>query len=152
MPQKKFTFQTIPDTLKPLVLPDDITVSAALHRVLKLLDVGSKRYLTNKVDRSVTGLIAQQQCVGILQTPLSNVAVVAQSHLGLTGVAVAIGEQPIKGLISNAAQGRMTVGEAITNLMWARITALGDVKASCNWMWASKMAGEGPKVRIQLQI
>ena len=146
MPQKKFSFQTIPEILKPLILPDDITVSAALHRVLKLLDVGSKRYLTNKVDRSVTGLIAQQQCVGILQTPLSNVAVVAQSHLGLTGAAVAIGEQPIKGLISNAAQGRMTVGEAITNLMWARITALNDVKASCNWMWASKMAGEGPKV------
>ena len=33
-----------------------------------------------KVDRSVTGLVAQQQCVGPLHTPLSDVAVVALSH------------------------------------------------------------------------
>jgi phosphoribosylformylglycinamidine synthase len=72
--------------------------------VLRLLDVGSKRFLTNKVDRSVTGLVAQQQCVGPLHTPLANVAVLAQSHFSLTGVATAVGEQPIKGLINNAAQ------------------------------------------------
>jgi phosphoribosylformylglycinamidine synthase len=72
--------------------------------VLRLLDVGSKRFLTNKVDRSVTGLIAQQQCVGPLHTPLADVAVLAQTHFSLTGVATAVGEQPIKGLINNAAQ------------------------------------------------
>lgn len=48
--------------------------------------------------------------MGPLHTPLSNVAVLAQTHLGLTGVAVAVGEQPIKGLVSNAAQARMTAG------------------------------------------
>ena len=152
MPQKTFTFQTVPQLTPALVLPADTTVKSALHRVFALLDVGSKRYLTNKVDRSVTGLVAQQQCVGILHTPLADVAVLAQSHLGLTGVAVAMGEQPIKGLISNAAQGRMTVGEALTNLMWAKITALGDVKASCNWMWASKLHGEGPRVSTKSML
>ena len=40
--------------------------------VLNDIAVGSKRFLTNKVDRSVTGLIAQQQCVGPIHTPLSN--------------------------------------------------------------------------------
>lgn len=68
------------------------------------MDVGSKRFLVNKVDRSVTGLVAQQQCVGPLHTPLANVAVLAQSHFSVTGVATAVGEQPIKGLINNAAQ------------------------------------------------
>ena len=61
------------------------------------------------MDRSVSGLVAQQQCVGPLHTPLADVAVLAQSYLGLTGVATAVGEQPIKGLVDSAAQ----VGEAI---------------------------------------
>jgi hypothetical protein len=39
----------------------------ALDRVLRLPAVGSKRFLTSKVDRCVTGLVAQQQCVGPLQ-------------------------------------------------------------------------------------
>jgi phosphoribosylformylglycinamidine synthase len=104
MPQKTFEFSTPPKVLNALVFPENITIHSALERVLRLLDVGSKRFLTNKVDRSVTGLIAQQQCVGPLHTPLSNVAVLAQSHFGLTGIAVAVGEQPIKGLISPSAQ------------------------------------------------
>ena len=37
----------------------------------------------------------------------------------------------------------MTVGECLTNLMFAPITRLSDVKASCNWMWAAKLADEG---------
>eukprot|EP01041_Mallomonas_annulata_P005255 gene5255-10511_t len=146
MPQKEFIDTTTKMTLLPLSLPVDVTVSDALHRVLSLLDVGSKRFLTNKVDRSVTGLIAQQQCVGPLHTPLADVAVLAQSHFSLTGVAVAVGEQPIKGLISPAAQARMTVGEALTNMVWARISSLQDIKASGNWMWAAKMPGEAAKM------
>lgn len=146
MPQKSFSFKTPAKNLQPLVLPANMTLSDALHRVLRLLDVGSKRFLTNKVDRSVTGLIAQQQCVGPLHTPLADVGVLAQSHFSLTGVAVAVGEQPIKGLINNAAQARLTVAEALSNLVFAKITKLSDVKASGNWMWAAKLEGEGAKM------
>lgn len=77
-----------------------------------------------QVDRSVTGLVAQQQCVGPLHTPLADVAVVALSPFSLEGAATAIGEQPIKGLVCPAAGARMAVGEALTNLMFARVTAL----------------------------
>lgn len=148
MPQKVFTFISPPKDAnkEPLVLPEGETIMDAITRVMKLVDVGSKRFLTNKVDRSVTGLIAQQQCVGPLHIPLSNVGVVATSHFDTTGIAVAIGEQPIKGLLNNGAQARMTVGEAMTNMMWANITRRGDIKASCNWMWASKMEDEGSKM------
>ena len=148
MPQKCFEFTSPPwgANSRPLQLPVGTTVTSALDRVLRLVDVGSKRFLTNKVDRSVTGLVAQQQCVGPLHTPLSDVAVIAQSHFSKVGVAVSVGEQPIKGLLDNAAQARMTVGEALTNLVWAKITALSDVKASGNWMWAAKMEGEGSKM------
>ncbi|KAF7203424.1 phosphoribosylformylglycinamidine synthase isoform X1 [Nothobranchius furzeri] len=143
MPQKEFKMETLAVTHPPLNLPAELTVRDALQRVLRLPAVASKRYLTNKVDRSVTGLVAQQQCVGPLHTPLADVAVVALSPFGLEGAATAIGEQPIKGLLCPAAGARMAVGEALTNLVFARVTALKDVKCSGNWMWAAKLPGEG---------
>lgn len=146
MPQKEFQMERLTPTLLPLTLPDGLKVKDALQRVLRLPSVGSKRYLTNKVDRSVTGLVAQQQCVGPLHTPLADVAVVALSPFGVQGAATSIGEQPIKGLVCPAAGARMTVGEALTNLVFARITALKDVKCSGNWMWAAKLPGEGARL------
>ncbi|MCI5159811.1 MAG: phosphoribosylformylglycinamidine synthase, partial [Candidatus Electrothrix sp. AUS1_2] len=114
-----------------------------LRNVLRLVSVGSKRFLTNKVDRAVTGLIVQQQCCGPLQLTVADVAVAAQSHFGLTGIATAIGEQPIKMLVDPAAGARMAVGEAWTNLVWAKIDDPEQVKCSANWMWAPKLPGEG---------
>lgn len=143
MPQKRFNLERIKTELRPLKLPEGITVKDALERVLRLLSVGSKRFLTNKVDRSVTGLIARQQCCGPLQLTVSDVAVIAQSHFSLTGAAISIGEQPIKGLINPASMARMAVAEALTNIVWAEVTALEDIKVSANWMWAAKLPGEG---------
>lgn len=146
MPQKTFVDNHIPIELRPLTIPEGTTVAGALDRVLRLLSVGSKRFLVHKVDRSVTGLCAQQQCVGPLQLPLADVGVTAHSHFGTTGTAVACGEQPIKGLIDSAAMARMTVAEAITNIMWAKISKIEDIKASGNWMYAAKLPGEGAKM------
>jgi phosphoribosylformylglycinamidine synthase len=146
MPQKKFRLDRVPPKLEPLALPRNLTVRAALDRVLRLVSVGSKRFLTNKVDRSVTGLVARQQCAGPLQLTVSDVAVVAQSHFGPTGAAIAIGEQPVKTLIDPAAMARLTVGETLTNLVWAKISRLQDVKCSGNWMWAAKLPGEGSRL------
>ena len=61
----------------------------------------------------MTGLIAQQQCVGPLHIPLADCAVVAQGFHGLTGAVTAIGEQPIKGLLDPAAMARLTVGKCV---------------------------------------
>ena len=69
---------------------------------------------------------------------MADVAVMATSYFGTSGAATAIGEQPIKGLLHPAAMARLALGEAITNLLWARGTALADVKASVNWMCALK--------------
>lgn len=89
-----------------------------------LLSLSSVSPSLSQVDRSVTGLVAQQQCVGPLHTPLADVAVVSLSPFGLKGAATAIGEQPIKGLVSPGAGARMAVGEALTNLVFAEVTAL----------------------------
>lgn len=99
MPDKTFNFSRSSNKLEPLALPANETAMGALHRVLRLPSVCSKRFLTNKVDRHVTGLVAQQQCVGPLQLPVSDVAVFAQSHQNTTGLATSIGEQPLKGLL-----------------------------------------------------
>jgi phosphoribosylformylglycinamidine synthase len=146
MPQKSFHLDRIPSYTQPLHLPKDITIMDALDRVLRLVSVGSKRFLTNKVDRSVTGLIARQQCAGSLHLTVSDVAVIAQSHFGLTGAAISIGEQPIKTLINPAAMARLSVGEALTNIVWAKISRLEDIKCSGNWMWATKLPGEGARL------
>ena len=95
MHQKTFADSHVEIRLIPLAIPERTTISAALDRVLRLLLVRSKGFLVHKVDRSVTGLCAQQQCVGPLQLPLADVGVVAHSHFGITGTAVACGEQPI---------------------------------------------------------
>jgi phosphoribosylformylglycinamidine synthase len=143
MPRKTFHLDRTRPRLEPLTLPPGLTVRSALERVLRLPAVGSKRFLTTKVDRAVTGQVARQQCCGPLQLPVADVGVIAHSHFETTGGATAIGEQPIKGLLDPAAMARLTVAEALTNLVWARVSALGDVRCSANWMWAAKLPGEG---------
>jgi phosphoribosylformylglycinamidine synthase len=55
MPNKTFTFNTSTPQLQPLALPQGTTPQGALEAVLRLPSVGSKRFLTTKVDRHVTG-------------------------------------------------------------------------------------------------
>ncbi len=143
IPKKEFRLQSLERKLKPLTLPDNLEITEALDRVLRLLSVGSKRFLTSKVDRSVTGLIVRQQCCGPVGLTVSDLCLVAQSYFNKRGIAHAIGEQPIKGLINPEAMARLSVTEAITNIVWAKITALEDIKCSANWMWAAKLPGEG---------
>ncbi|KAJ1293891.1 hypothetical protein BS78_01G104000 [Paspalum vaginatum] len=143
MPQKTFEFKRVSQVTETLDIAPEVTLLDALKRVLRLPSVCSKRFLTTKVDRCVTGLVAQQQTVGPLQLPLADVAVIAQTYTDLTGGACSIGEQPIKGLLNPKAMARLAVGEALTNLVWAKVTSLADVKASGNWMYAAKLDGEG---------
>lgn len=100
MPRKKFILNHTNKLLKPLDIPT-INFNEILEKVLSVMSVGSKRFLTSKVDRCVTGLIAQQQCVGPLHTPLSDYACTTISHFGFNGIATSIGTQPSKGLIKH---------------------------------------------------
>lgn len=70
------------------------------------------------------GLVAQQQCVGPLHTPLADVAVIALSHQELIGAATALGEQPVKSLLDPKVAARLAVAEALTNLVFALVTDL----------------------------
>ena len=142
MPQKTFESTRQAFGLKPLEL-SDVTIGEAIQAVFKLPGVGSKGFLVHKVDRSVTGLVAQQQCCGIAQIPIANVSVNAQSHFGLTGSTSAVGEQPIKMLINPKAGARMAVAEMLTNMASARISDIGEIRCRANWMWPAKLPHEG---------
>ncbi|MBO4660800.1 MAG: phosphoribosylformylglycinamidine synthase [Prevotella sp.] len=107
-----------------------------LERVLQLEAVACKDWLTNKVDRSVTGKIARQQCQGEIQLPLSDCGVVALDYRGKAGIATAIGHAPQAGLASPEAGSVLSVAEALTNLVWAPLQdGLESVSLSANWMW-----------------
>lgn len=142
LPQKTFTDTRRKLVESPISVPDGQGLAAVLDRVLSLMSVGSKRFLTTKVDRSVTGLVAQQQCVGPLQLPLSDYAVTAQSYFTLHGSATSIGERPSITALSPQAMARITVGEMMTNLAGVRITNREDIKCEGNWMWAAKLPGD----------
>ena len=114
-----------------------------LKLVLKNVNVGSKRFLTNKVDRSVSGLIAQQQCVGPFHIPLSNYSITALGYFDLKGTVATIGEQPIKGIMDNKSGIEMSIGEMLTNLIFVKITKFNDIKCLGNWMWSPKLEGQG---------
>jgi len=143
IPQKVYNVEEVKQELQEFdvseLQEDLITI---ITKVFRKPSVGSKRFLTNKVDRSVTGLIAQQQCIGPLHTPLSNFGIIAQSYYGSTGSVTSIGERPLIGLIDSAAMARMAVGEMLTNMMFAKITSIKDIKCSGNWMWPMKLNGE----------
>jgi phosphoribosylformylglycinamidine synthase len=118
-----------------------------LPEVLRLEAVGCKDWLTNKVDRSVTGRVAMQQCAGELQLPLNNLGIVALDYQGKRGVATSIGHAPVAALASAEAGSRLAIAEALTNLVWAPIEGgLAGVSLSANWMWPCKNEGEDARL------
>ena len=118
-----------------------------LEKVLRLEAVACKDWLTNKVDRCVSGRVAQQQTVGELQLPLSNCGVVALDYKGKKGIATAIGHAPIAALIDPAKGSILAIAESLTNIIWAPLSeGLKSVSLSANWMWACNNPGEDARL------
>lgn len=122
-------------------------IKAYLEQVLQLEAVACKDWLTNKVDRCVGGRVAKQQCAGPLQLPLNNVGVMALDYKGKEGVATSIGHSPVSALVDAAAGSRNSIGEALSNLVWAPVKdGLKGVSLSANWMWPCKNEGEDARL------
>jgi phosphoribosylformylglycinamidine synthase len=123
-----------------------------LEQVLQLEAVACKDWLTNKVDRSVTGKVATQQTCGPIQLPLNNVSVMALDYVGQKGVATGIGHAPAAALIDAAAGSKLAIAESLTNLVWASLThGLKGVSLSANWMWPAKNPGEDARLYDAVQ-
>src|SRR5512133_740312 len=115
--------------------------------VLQIEEVACKDWLTNKVDRSVTGRLAKQQCAGPLQLPLNNLGAIALDYRGKKGMATSIGHAPAAGLINPAAGSVLSIAESLTNIIWAPLADnLKSVSLSANWMWPCRNAGEDARL------
>jgi phosphoribosylformylglycinamidine synthase len=118
-----------------------------LDQVLQMEAVACKDWLTNKVDRSVTGRVAKQQCAGSIQLPLNNLGVVAIDYQGIKGIATSLGHAPVAALADPGKGSVLSVAEALTNIVWAPITdGLKGVSLSANWMWPAKNPGEDARL------
>ncbi len=123
-----------------------------LEQVLQLEAVGSKDWLTNKVDRCVTGKVAKQQTAGPLQLPLNNCGVMALDYNGKEGVATSIGHSPISALVDPVAGSKNSIAEALSNIVWAPLEkGLKSVSLSANWMWPCNNEGEDARLYEAVQ-
>lgn len=120
----------------------NINLEDAANRVLHLPAVADKSFLVTIGDRSVTGLVVQEQMVGPWQVPVADAAVTCSGYQEFTGEAMSIGERTPIALIDQAASARMAIGEALTNIASARINQLSDIVFSANWMAPAGHSGE----------
>jgi phosphoribosylformylglycinamidine synthase len=128
-------------------VPEPKAFEAQVAWLLQLEAVACKDWLTNKVDRCVTGRVAQQQCVGPHQLPLANCGVMALDFEGVHGLATSVGHAPLVGLIDAGLGSKNAIAKALTNIIWAPISGgLSSISLSANWMWACNNPGEDARL------
>lgn len=139
-----FTFAPIDIDLNKL---DNTQLRYYIEQVLQLESVACKDWLTNKVDRSVTGLVACQQTTGEIQLPLNNLGVIAIGYDNKEGIATSIGHAPVVAMIDSQAGSRVAIAEALTNIVWTPVRdGLRGISLSANWMWPAKNPGENARL------
>ena len=130
----------------PLAYAQD-KIEEYLHNVLRMEAVACKDWLTCKVDRSVTGRVARQQCQGEIQLPLSDLGAMALDFRGKAGIATSIGHAPQVALVDPVAGTVMAIAESLTNIVFAPLThGLSGVSLSANWMWPCRNKGEDARL------
>lgn len=145
-PRTVITDKTIIENYAPVEI-DEENLLNYLQNVLQVESVACKDWLTNKVDRSITGKVAFQQCAGEIQLPLNDLGAVALDYRGKAGLATSIGHAPLAAMINPEAGSVLAIAEALTNIVWAPLAeGLDSVSLSANWMWPSKNPGEDARL------
>jgi phosphoribosylformylglycinamidine synthase len=145
-PKTTMTDNSVDDVFRKVEYDPSKIIEYA-EMVLQIEEVACKDWLTNKVDRSVTGRIAKQQCAGPLQLPLNNLGVITLDYRGKSGMAISIGHAPAAGLVDAAAGSVLSIAEALTNIIWAPLTnKLKGISLSANWVWPCKNPGEDARL------
>jgi len=122
-------------------------INKYIENILQLEAVACKDWLTNKVDRSVTGRVAMQQCTGSVQVPLNNCAVVALDYKGEKGMATALGHAAGAALVDAPKGSVLSIAESLTNIVFTPIEGgLPSISLSANWMWPAKNEGENARL------
>jgi phosphoribosylformylglycinamidine synthase len=144
-PKLKISAQTEPNDLNHFDT-QSIDLKTALMRVLSLPSVASKNFLITIGDRSVTGLVAREQMVGPWQVGVADCAISLADYSGYTGEIMSLGERAPLALIDAKSAARMSIGEALTNLLGGYVADIKHISLSANWMSASGHIGEDAKL------
>ncbi len=145
-PRTVITDNTIEEHFTPVEISEE-KLQSYIENVLQVESVACKDWLTNKVDRSITGKVARQQCAGEIQLPLNDLGVVALDYRGNAGIATSIGHAPLAALANPEAGSVLAIAEALTNIVWAPLAeGLDSVSLSANWMWPCKNPGEDARL------
>ncbi|MDR0398026.1 MAG: phosphoribosylformylglycinamidine synthase [Candidatus Nomurabacteria bacterium] len=134
-----------PEGILPLEINQRRNLHEYLEAVLRRGEVSSKSYLTSKVDRSVSGLVTQQQCVGQLQVPVADYGLSKKDYIGHSGIAMSQGSAPVPSLINVTGGVRLALAEALTNIIFSG-GQLSNVSLSANWMWPCRNPGEDARL------
>lgn len=129
----------------------EVDLDDAINRVLQLPSVASKSFLITIGDRTVTGMVTRDQFVGPWQIPVADVAVTCSDYKGYTGEAMSMGERTPVALLSGPASGRMSICEAITNILASDVKKLSDIRLSANWMSPAGHTGEDANLFATVQ-
>lgn len=145
-PRTIITDKTVVETYED-IHTEESKIDEYLNNVLQLESVACKDWLTNKVDRSITGKIARQQCAGEIQLPLNDLGAVSLDYRWKSGIATSIGHAPMAAMIDSAAGSVLSIAEALTNIVWAPLEeGISSVSLSANWMWPCKNEGEDARL------
>ena len=148
-PKTVITDNSVEESYKSESTPQltDNEIYTRVKNLLQLESVACKDWLTNKVDRSVTGLVANQQCAGDIQLPINDLGVTAIGYEDKEGIATSIGSAPSVALIDSAKGSQMAIAEALTNVVFAPLKdQIKSVSLSANWMWPAKNSGEDARL------
>lgn len=148
-PKTVITDNSVEESYKGESTPQltDNEIYTRVKNLLQLESVACKDWLTNKVDRSVTGLVANQQCAGDIQLPINDLGVTAIGYEDKEGIATSIGSAPSVALIDSAKGSQMAIAEALTNVVFAPLKdQIKSVSLSANWMWPAKNSGEDARL------
>jgi phosphoribosylformylglycinamidine synthase len=145
-PRTVITDSTVEEKFESVQV-EETKIESYIENVLQMEAVACKDWLTNKVDRSVTGKVARQQCAGEIQLPVNDLGAVALDYRGKSGIATSIGHAPAVALVDPAAGSVISIAEALTNIVWAPLKdGLESVSLSANWMWPCKNPGEDARL------
>ncbi len=135
------------DYTYPEVTYSQKDIEGYIEDVLRIEAVASKDWLTNKVDRSVTGRIAVQQTAGEIQIPINDYGVVALDYRGRGGMATALGHAPMAAMADPRVGSELAIAESLTNIVFAPLAdGIKGISLSANWMWPCKNSGEDARL------
>ncbi len=124
----------------------NIKLDDAITRIVQLPSVASKNFLITIGDRSVTGMVARDQFIGPWQVPVADCAISIADYVGFKGEIISLGERAPLALCDARCAARMTIGEALTNMLGGYVEDIHHINLSANWMSASGHENEDVKL------